>query len=152
MLRMLAIIMTLLALSPSAMAFSASEERLFALNLYHEARSGGREGMVAVGWVVLNRMKDKAFPSTIAGVVNQGGPKPPCQFGWTCDGRSDEPKETKLWNLARSVTRQLLDGKRPADPTKGALWFHETKFTGGLPYTQKLHRTATVGGNVFYAR
>ena len=38
-----------------------------ALNMYHEARGEGRLGMLAVGWVVLNRMADKAYPKTVAG-------------------------------------------------------------------------------------
>ena len=36
--------------------FSANDIRIMALNMYHEARGEGRLGMLAVGWVVLNRM------------------------------------------------------------------------------------------------
>ena len=57
-----------------------------ALNMYHEARGEGRLGMLAVGWVVLNRMADKAYPETVAEVIYQG-----CQFSWVCDRRSDWP-------------------------------------------------------------
>jgi spore germination cell wall hydrolase CwlJ-like protein len=32
-----------------------------ALNMYHEARGEGRLGMLAVGWVVLNRMADRSY-------------------------------------------------------------------------------------------
>jgi spore germination cell wall hydrolase CwlJ-like protein len=135
-----------------AQAYTPEEERLFALNLYHEARSGGREGMVAVGHLVLNRMKDKGFPNTIEAVINQGGPKPPCQWGWTCDQRKNEPVEGKLWEQAQEVAKQLLGPNPGADPTSGALWMHETRLKKAPAYTKKLRRVATIGGNHFYAR
>lgn len=60
-------------------AFSDAHEedavRCMALNLYWEARSEGREGMLAVGWVVLNRVAHPKFPNTVCGVIQQGGGK-----------------------------------------------------------------------------
>ncbi len=50
--------------------------RCMALNLYWEARSEGREGMLAVGWVVLNRMAHPKFPNTVCEVIQQGGKRP----------------------------------------------------------------------------
>ena len=92
--------------------------RLLALNMYHEAGGEGRKGMLAVGWVVLNRMAGSSFPKTIEGVVGQG-----CQFGWRCDDRSDEPTHRAHWLQAQSIARELLT-EPPPDPTRGAMWFH----------------------------
>jgi N-acetylmuramoyl-L-alanine amidase len=39
--------------------------------IYHEARGESRAGQVAVGHVVMNRVKDKRFPKTVKGVVWQ---------------------------------------------------------------------------------
>jgi len=36
--------------------------------------------MVAVGWAVLNRRNNPAFPNSVCEVVRQGGENPPCQF------------------------------------------------------------------------
>lgn len=40
--------------------------------MYHEARSQGLAGQLAVSLVVLNRVKDKRYPNTICEVVHQG--------------------------------------------------------------------------------
>ena len=148
----LALAASLLGAAADLRAATADEERLFALNLYHEARSGGRAGMVAVGHVVLNRVKDKGFPGSITAVIEQGGPKPPCQWGWTCDKRKDEPVEGKFWDMAQAVTKELLGPDPGADPTKGALWMHETRLKKAPSYTKKLERVAAIGGNYFYTR
>ncbi|MCB1832264.1 MAG: cell wall hydrolase, partial [Geminicoccaceae bacterium] len=61
----------------------AESRRMFALNMYHEARSEGREGMVAIGWVVLNRVADGKYPDSITGVITQKrGSR--CEWGWWC--------------------------------------------------------------------
>jgi spore germination cell wall hydrolase CwlJ-like protein len=95
----------------------------FALNLYWEARSEGREGMMAVGWVVLNRMSSAKYPDSVCAVIHQGGERPPCEFNWWCDGRSDRPTEPRSWKIAQQITDQMLSDP-PPDPTDGALWFH----------------------------
>lgn len=135
--------------APAAGASSAERE-LFALNLYHEARSEGRDGMVAVGWVVLNRIDDPDFPDTITAVINQPTRRS-CQWGWTCDGRSDTPTEVEKWELAQDVTDAMLGGAPPADPTSGAVFFHETfRQTPGW-LRAGATRTATIGNHHFYA-
>lgn len=141
----------LTAVPGPADAASRGDRDLFALNMYHEARSGGREGMVAVGWVVLNRLKAKGFPKTIRGVILDGGPNPPCEWGWTCDRRKDAPAAGTQWRQAQKIAGEMLGRGRPADPTGGALWFHE-EWRSPPAYTQSLRQTATIGGNVFYAR
>ncbi|MBT8147769.1 MAG: cell wall hydrolase, partial [Gammaproteobacteria bacterium] len=106
---------------------AASEEvspaLCFAQNLYFEARSEGQEGMVAVGWVVLNRVNSELYPDSICDVIYDGGERPPCEFNWWCDGRSDRPEEPAAWEMAQQITDQMLNNP-PADPTDGALWFH----------------------------
>jgi hypothetical protein len=66
-----------------------------ALNIYHEAKGEGRRGMLAVGWVVLNRASDPAFPRRVEDVVTQG-----CQFFWLCDAHPDEPADGRAWRRA----------------------------------------------------
>lgn len=124
---------------------------LLALNLYFEARSEGREGMIAVGWVVLNRIADEEYPDTVETVINQRRGSN-CEWGWTCDGRSDTPTEEDMWQLAQEVSEELLSSTPPADPTDNALWFHETsRAQPGWMRTQ-VRRTVTRGGHHFYAR
>jgi len=68
-----------------------------ALNIYHEARNQPTIGQVAVGQVVMNRVRDERFPDTVCGVVKQGQtyswqPDLPirnkCQFSWWCAGQT----------------------------------------------------------------
>jgi spore germination cell wall hydrolase CwlJ-like protein len=79
--------------------------------------------MIAVGWVVLNRVSSAKYPDNVCAVIHQGGERPPCEFNWWCDGRSDHPTESKSWKLAQQITDQMLSDP-PPDPTDGALWFH----------------------------
>ena len=141
---------TTTAESSAAVEADAAERELFALNLYHEARSEGRDGMVAVAWVVLNRVADPDFPDTITTVINQPTRRS-CQWGWICDGRSDAPTEMDKWELAQDVSEAMLNGAPPADPTGGAVFFHETfRQTPGW-LASGATRTATIGEHHFYA-
>ena len=99
--------------------------QMFALNLYHEARSQGRDGMIAVGWVVKNRIADPTYPDDAVAVITQKRGRN-CEWGWWCDGKSDKPTEEDKWVEAQAVTAELLSENPPEDPTGGALWFHET--------------------------
>lgn len=119
-----------------------------AQTLYWEAKSEGREGMVAVGWVVLNRMRDGGeFPRTVCGVVKQGQEKPGCQFSYWCDGKSDKPKPDDEWALAQDVARDLLS-KPPADPTGGAMFYHAVDVKA--PWSGERQKTGRIGRHVYY--
>src|SRR5215211_7866962 len=103
-------------LAPPAKPADPREVELLALNMYHEAKGEGRAGMLAVGWVVLNRLADPGYPKTLEGIVTQG-----CQFGWTCDDRPDEPSDARAWRAAVGLAERLLADDPPPDPTRGSL-------------------------------
>lgn len=116
-----------------------------ALAMYWEARGESREGKLAVGSVVLNRVADRRFPDSVCGVVYQGGETPPCQFSWWCDGKSDRPTNRPAWSESLTIAGELLSaGGR--DPTNGALFFHNTSMR---PPWQRT-RTAVIGNHIFY--
>lgn len=135
------------AAAPAIADVQEAELDCLAHTLYWEAKNEGRDGMVAVGWVVLNRQQDPAFPDGLCEVVYQGGETPPCQFSWWCDGKSDRPREAENWSLAREVAALLLD-EPPPDPTDGALFFHHA----GIDTPWRIPRTPTarIGDHVFY--
>ncbi len=129
---------------PVSILSAAEEEnaaRCMALNLYWEARSEGQEGMLAVGWVVLNRMAHPKFPNTVCGVIQQGGKKLPCEWTWWCDGRSDRPTEPKAWAMVQALAQELLS-QPPEDPSFGALWLHHEKL--GVPKWLKSREPTSV--------
>ncbi len=120
-------------------------QRCVALAMYWEARGEGREGMLAVGSVVLNRVADRRFPNSVCGVVYEGGETPPCQFSWWCDGKSDRPTQEVAWSESLGLAYELL-AARPKDPTDGALFFHNTS----VRPSWRRERTARIGDHVFY--
>jgi len=116
-----------------------------ALAMYWEARGEGIVGMQAVGEVVLNRVEDQRFPASACAVVKQGGERPPCQFSWWCDGRSDYPADRERWREALQVADRVYT-HRTRKLTSGALFFHNTAVRPNWKY----QRVATIGNHVFY--
>lgn len=93
-------------------SISQEELELLARVIYAEARGEGIEGQVAVGAVVLNRLKDPEFPKTIKEVIFQRG-------AFTA---VDDKQIHLLPNeVAFQAAQKALEGK---DPTGGALYYY----------------------------
>jgi hypothetical protein len=125
------------------------ELRCLALNIYFEARGESDAGRSAVGHVVMNRVSDPRFPTTVCGVIQQGGEtvRHRCQFSWWCDGRSDRPLDRRSWAAAETIARNVYWGLSE-DPTRGALWYHADYVA---PYWSKAFaKGPTIGRHVFY--
>lgn len=98
--------------SGSAGAFTSSEVYLLAKTIHAEGRGEPYVGQVAIGAVILNRVRDDAFPNTIAGVVYQKH-----AFTAVSDGQINlEPNET-----AMRAARDAINGW---DPTGGAIYYY----------------------------
>ena len=92
--------------------FSSSEVYLLAKTIHAEGRGEPYTGQVAIGAVILNRVRDKAFPNTISGVVYQKH-----AFTAVSDGQINlTPNET-----AMKAARDAINGW---DPTGGALYYY----------------------------
>lgn len=85
---------------------------LLARIIHGEARGEPYAGQVAVGAVVLNRVRDSRFPKTIAGVIYQPG-----AFDAVYDGQIDLEPDTNALNAARDA----LNGW---DPTYGCVYYY----------------------------
>ena len=103
-----------------------------ALNVYHEAKNQSFIGQVAVAQVVMNRVRDDRYPSTVCEVGKQGPTyswKPDfpvrnrCQFSWYCDGKSDKAKEKGAWDTAMLVAHGVYYGNLD-DFVEGATHYH----------------------------
>lgn len=123
------------------------EQRCLALAMYWEARGEGNQGMIAVGWTILNRVRSDDFPSTPCAVVYQGNERGRCQFSWWCDGKSDRPRNRRSWARARIIAAGLLTDP-PHDPTGGALFYHSKSIS--VPWVKPRTRTARIGSHIFY--
>lgn len=131
---------------PATVAPDPAALEFLALNLYHEAKGEGRRGMLAVGWVVLNRAADPAFPRRVEEVVTQG-----CQFSWLCDANPDEPANGRAWRRALGVAGELLTRDPPADPTRGAMWFHHAE-RAEPGWGGRIAPSTRIGNHLFYAK
>ena len=76
-----------------------------------EARGEPYEGQVAVGAVVLNRVRHPSFPDTLSGVIYQTD-----AFTAVSDGQFDQP-------IAESAYRAAQDALSGSDPSGGALYY-----------------------------
>ncbi|MBW8842704.1 MAG: cell wall hydrolase, partial [Sphingomonadales bacterium] len=116
--------------------------------VYYEARSQSDEGQRAVAQVVLNRVRDRAFPDSVCGVVYQGSTRRTgCQFSFTCDGSMAFRRDPASWAHARDVAVSALSGQVYA-PVGSATFYHANYV---LPWwASSMDRVATVGAHIFY--
>lgn len=92
--------------------YSSSDVYLLARTIYAEGRGEPYTGQVAIGAVVLNRVRSSSFPNTISGVVYQKH-----AFTAVSDGQINlTPNET-----AMKAARDAINGW---DPTGGALYYY----------------------------
>ena len=141
-----------------------------ALNIYHEAKNQSITGQIAVGLVVINRVKDTRFPNTVCEVIMQGpvreswktreNPDLPdseriyypkrhkCQFSWYCDGKNDTPKEPTAWELATHIAEKLLFSRSYAGMLDGATHYHANYVSPA--WRLDMTRVTTVDDHIFY--
>lgn len=108
--------------------------------MYFESNRSSRDGMIAVGSVVMNRVQSGQYPRSICGVVGQRGQFAPGIMTKRMDDRS--------LPMVREAARAVMRGER--HPLVGrAMFFH----TAGhrFPY-DNMHYTLVAGGNAFYER
>jgi len=127
----------------------ATAVRLLARTMYEEARGDGEQGMLAIGWAVLNRSADAAFPRTIEAVVRHSNGRS-CQWTWVCRKRDADPRESASWRLALGLARELLQDP-PPDPTGGALWIRRVDEPPPR-FAVATTRTALIGSHAFLGR
>ena len=116
--------------------------------LYFEARGEKIRGIFAVAEVILNRVDDPRYPSTVCGVVNQGtGERYRCQFTYTCDGRPETIADNRAYKRVGKIAQIMIQG---ADRrlTKGATHYH-TKSVDPK-WARVFPRTTTIGYHHFY--
>ena len=116
--------------------------------IYYEARSEGAEGARAVAQVVLNRVRDRAFPHSVCGVVYQGSHRSTgCQFSFTCDGSMNARRQWPAWDRARMVAAAALAGEVYA-PVGSATHYHANYVTPW--WASSLARVGQIGAHIFY--
>lgn len=129
--------MGIMQTSSSASSSSNSNDiNLLARLIYGEARGESYTGQVAVGAVVLNRVKSSSFPNTIAGVIYQSG-----AFDAVSDGQINlSPDST-----AKKAASDAMNGW---DPSYGAIYyFNPSTATNKWIWSRPM--TVTIGKHRF---
>ena len=96
-----------------AKATSTSDIQLMARAINGEARGEPYEGQVAVGAVILNRVKDSRFPNSISGVIYQPG-----AFTAVSDGQINA-----AISEGSTVYKAAQDAINGWDPTSGCVYY-----------------------------
>jgi spore germination cell wall hydrolase CwlJ-like protein len=106
--------------------------------MYFESDRTSKDGLLALGTVVMNRVNSPRYPHTICGVVGEPG-----QFA---RGILSEPMNPQERRQVERVADEILAGKR--HPSVGnALFFH----AAGLRFPNlNMHYVLVAGGNAFY--
>ena len=122
--------------SNSSVSTNSNDLNLLARVIYGEARGEPYTGQVAIGAVVLNRVRNSSFPNTIAGVVYQSG-----AFDVVSDGQINlTPNST-----AKKAAQDALNGW---DPTYGAIYYFNPK-TATNKWIWSRPMTVTIGNHRF---
>ena len=113
-----------------------AEKELMASLIFCEAGNQPYEGQVAVGAVVMNRIKSSSFPNTLSGVVYQSG-----AFDAVKDGQVNlTPNDT-----ARKAAQDAMNGW---DPSYGAIYyFNPSTATNKWIWSRPM--TVTIGKHRF---
>ncbi len=116
--------------------FSSADVYLLAKTIYAEGRGEPYTGQVAIGAVVMNRIRHPSFPNTVSGVVYQKH-----AFTAVSDGQINlTPNET-----AMKAARDAMNGW---DPTGGAIYYYNPAVaTSSWIFSRQT--IATIGKHVF---
>lgn len=115
---------------------SNSDLYLLACCIYGEARGESYTGKVAVGAVVLNRVRSSSFPNTISGVIYQSGAFTCVSDGQINLGTNDE------------CTRAAQDALNGWDPSGGALYYFNPA-TATSAWIWSRPQIVTIGRHIF---
>jgi len=125
------------------------EQRCLAEAIYFEARGESEDGQVAVAQVVLNRVKNPAYPDSICGVVYQNKHKRNrCQFSFACDGIKDRISSPAAWKTAQRLARDVTDGKRFSKMVDASTHYHATYVHPR--WAKAMAKRGQVGLHIFY--
>ena len=117
-------------------SYNSSDLNLLARLIYAESRGEPYSGQVAVGAVVLNRVKSSSFPNTVAGVIYQSG-----AFSVVNDGQINlSPNET-----AKKAARDAYNGW---DPSYGAIYYYNPN-TATSSWIWSRPQTVQIGNHKF---
>ena len=127
-------------LSSRAYSHTPKDKECLERAMFFESNRSSRDGMIAVGTVVMNRLRSGEHGSTICEVVGEPG-----QFA---PGVMTRPMNSRALPDVEEAADAVLKGERQTK-LKNTMYFH----TAGLRFPYKnMHYTMVAGGNAFYEK
>lgn len=132
-----------------ASVFSEKEQKCLAEAIYFEAITEPLKGQAAVAQVVLNRVRNPAFPNTICGVVYQNEDwRNRCQFSFACDRIPDIIWSRSRFAAAKEVALAVTAGKIYLKEVGDSTHYHAVYVRPNWARTMK--RVDRIGLHIFY--
>ncbi|CAN7332407.1 cell wall hydrolase [Phyllobacterium sp. LjRoot231] len=121
-------------------AYTPKDKECLERAMFFESNRSSKEGLLAVGTVVMNRLDSGKWGNSICGVVGQKNQFAPGVL-------SREMQSTALPDVQAAADAVLKGERNPK--VKNAMYFH----TAGLRFPYKnMHYTVVAGGNAFYEK
>jgi spore germination cell wall hydrolase CwlJ-like protein len=132
-----------------ASVFSAKEQECLANAIYFEARGESTRGQAAVAQVVLNRVRNPAYPKTVCDVVYQNDQwKNRCQFSFACDGIKDRVLSPWHYRRAKEIAMAVTAGKIFIPEVGSSTHYYAQYVSPGWARTMK--KMTKIGLHIFY--
>ena len=129
--------------------FSAAEQKCLAEGIYFEARGEDVKGQAAVAQVILNRVRNPTYPSTICGVVYQNRSwRNRCQFSFACDGTRPRVRSQHHYRVAQEVGMAVTAGKVFIPEVGSSTHYHATYVNPR--WARSMEKMKKIGLHIFY--
>jgi spore germination cell wall hydrolase CwlJ-like protein len=133
-------------------ARTAPEVKCLAQAIYFEARGEPQKTQVAVAQVVLNRVKNPAYPNSICEVVFQNADHlNACQFSFACDGHPETIDEPDAWTTSMALAQKMVaddDRSMYLADVGAATHYHDTSVRPD--WTGEMQKIGQIGSEIFY--
>ncbi|GAB1580423.1 cell wall hydrolase [Phyllobacterium phragmitis] len=121
-------------------AYTARDKECLMRAMFFESNRSSKDGLLAVGTVVMNRLASEKYPDTICGVVGQKN-----QFA---PGVLTRKMKSSALPDVEAAADAVLRGERHSK-LRNAMFFH----TAGLKFPYRnMHYVLVAGGNAFYEK
>jgi hypothetical protein len=132
-----------------ASVFEEKEQECLAEAIYFEARGEPEAGQAAVAQVVLNRVRNPAYPDTICGVVYQNEKwRNRCQFSFACDGRPERIRSQAEYQTAERIALEVTEGKLWLFEVGDSTHYHANYVNPH--WGKRMNKVDRIGAHIFY--
>jgi spore germination cell wall hydrolase CwlJ-like protein len=132
-----------------ASVFSSAEQKCLANAIYFESANEPLKGQAAVAQVILNRVRNPTFPSSICGVVYQNEDwRNRCQFSFACDRIPDIVWSRSKYKTAQEIALAVTAGKIYLPEVGDSTHYHAAYVNPNWARTMK--KVSRIGLHIFY--